>query len=248
MIKVALAVCVFSENWYRWGAEWHCVTLSCEQKWVAVLAWPCPKSTGAWVVGMYYRLTLHLTAWVWRGLGGRQDQKPLHLPSWGRGHAALLRGEPAWRPPRINMLRNSGHSRKGSSPVSTSAWECVFVVFFFSCIQMSLSHACWVNTSLEAVNILVTKPAAINFLSPFLSPPLFVKSSPCAQAGLLRIRAVSGTGLCLANVCHPWVYRSPLEAGLLKAHLSQVWARQILYFPTEQHQCMPWILLIHILK
>lgn len=131
VIKVALAVCVFSENWYRWGAEWHCVTLSCEQKWVAVLAWPCPKSTGAWVVGMYYRLALHLTAWVWRGLGGRQDQKPLHLPSWGRGHAALLRGEPAWRPPRINMLRNSGHSRKGSSPVSTSAWECVFVVFFF---------------------------------------------------------------------------------------------------------------------
>lgn len=79
VIKVALAVCVFSENWYRWGAEWHCVTLSCEQKWVAVLAWPCPKSTGAWVVGMYYRLALHLTAWVWRGLGGRQDQKPLHL-------------------------------------------------------------------------------------------------------------------------------------------------------------------------
>lgn len=179
------------------------------------------------------------------GQTGPEAPTPL---SQGRGHAALLRGEPAWRPPRINMLRNSGHSRKGSSPVSTSAWECVFVVFFFSCIQMSLSHACWVNTSLEAVNILVTKPAAINFLSPFLFPPLFVKPSPCAQAGLLRIRAVSGTGLCLANVCHPWVYRSPLEAGLLKAHLSQVWARQILYFPTEQHQCMPWILLIHILK
>lgn len=247
MIKVALAVCVFSENWYRWGAEWHCVTLSCEQKWVAVLAWPCPKSTGAWVVGMYYRLALHLTAWVWRGLGGRQDQKPLHLCHRAGATQPCWEGNLPEGHLELTCLGIQGTLEK-VQVLSAHQLENVSLLCFFSCIQMSLSHACWVNTSLEAVNILVTKPAAINFLSPFLSPPLFVKPSPYAQAGLLRIRAVSGTGLCLANVCHPWVYRSPLEAGLLKAHLSQVWARQILYFPTEQHQCMPWILLIHILK
>lgn len=128
--------------WYsQFAAERRCVTLTCGQKRMAVLAWPCPKSTGAWLVGMYYRVTpfsMSLEG-LW-GQWGRWEQKPLRLLSWVRGQATLLRREPAWSAAWIKMVRNSGHSGRGPSPVTTLTWGSVSC--FVVCLAFFLAYRC----------------------------------------------------------------------------------------------------------